>query len=139
MVYQMDVSTDFSYSTVRNWVNEGKNDLSFLTDTLSEPYTPATWYGHHAAPARVYVQIPESEHEMFTRLAYKVSGLRGTTAQDSPLWKARDMYEDAIWTYYQRGVRISDIARVAGVTHRAIRHRINRQRKLRDKAAIPTP
>lgn len=140
MLHAISPGVDISYSTVRNWIIEGQT-LPNLADSMPAPFVSSQWYTRHGKPTRVYVQIPQNEREMFAKLAKRVSGLRGTTAEDDPLWATRDLFEDAIWTYYQRGVRITDIARVAGVTHRAIAHRINRIKaaKTARTTRIPTP
>lgn len=125
-----------SYSSVRTWIAEGRADLTHQKHRLEAlpnahasvrppfSYTPAS---RRIVKGRVWVQIPKDEQEPFRNLAKRVSQLRGTTPPDSPLWAAREAFEQAIWTYYERGVRISDMARVAGVTHRAIAFRVRRR------------
>ena len=121
-----------SYSSVRTWIAEGRSELAQNKpkhlESLPDAHAAHRPTMPHVAKTRIWVQIPEAEQEAFYQLARRVSQLRGTTPSDSPLWKARESFEQAIWTYYERGVRISDMARVAGVTHRAIALRVRRRK-----------
>lgn len=122
---------DVSYTTIREQIAEGERlSKTHYLPTLRPPATSVYPRKLLDSPrthtTRVWVQIPEDEKLPFAILANRVSGLRGTTAPDDPRWETRRFYEQALMTYYRRGVRIADLARAAGVTHRAITLRIQR-------------
>ncbi len=133
---------DLSYTAVRMWVTEGY-EIDPTTVPAAETFpipTPPLYPSATPPPKaqRIWPKIPEEEREAFYTLARRVSRIRGTTAPDDPRLKAREFYENAVMRYYKRGVRIADIAKAAGVTHRAITLRMERAEKALEQPEQPT-
>jgi hypothetical protein len=134
---------DLSYTAIRMWVNEGYEldpEQVPAAATFPTPLPPLFPSGspppHHQ---RVWPTIPPDERSAFHTLARRVSRIRGTTAPDDPRLQAREFYENAVMRYFNRGVRVADIAKAAGVTHRAITLRMERAEAARAAAADPEP
>ena len=121
--------TFITYATVRNWMLEGESLPAFSPDyplpAYIEPPIARVPRGLKVEISRIWPVIPLDDRAKFAYLAKRTRTIRGSTAPDAPARKLRERFHDAIRDYYERGVQISHMAEVAGVTHRAIAHRID--------------
>lgn len=117
-----------TYSTMRSWIRQGETCAPLNHRPMPAWFMPPD-FRHpdndgRFKTGRIYPQIPRNMISTFQQAAEETRQIRGATDQFSELWMSRKIFHDLISAYYRRGIRISDIARVAGVTHRAIALRL---------------
>ena len=117
-------------STVRLW--ETKARASGLDD-WAEHGVPSPPPRPSAAPrvARLRPDVPEGERARLRELAESARVVRGGTPADSPHRRDAEELDQLIEGYLRRQVAATRIAEHMGVTHRAVRARMERRHGVR--------
>lgn len=111
-----------SRSTIQFWE---KNYTDEPNDEVL--YSPRAIETSGVKTVRWRTQILDGDYIRFRELAALAKGVRSQTPQGSPLRLASAELDALIETYLSRMVPITEIAKAMGVTHRAVKARIERR------------
>lgn len=108
-------------STILSWVNRPPSSAILL----GFPSVPRPDRSTPVRPRRRAFLTPAQQEEIHS-LSLLARRYRAGTPSLSPSSIANDTLTAVIVSHFQRGVRVADIARAAGVTHRAITRRLEK-------------
>jgi len=109
-------------STVQYWERKGKLGESVKKVTSS----PKEIKNQGNQTVKTYILIPESDRIRLKDLSAQARKISNRTPDNSPLRQAAAELDQLIHKHLLRMVPVSKIAEAMGVTHRAVRSRIER-------------
>lgn len=109
-------------STVQYWERKAKNPQS----VKEVPYSPREIEQRGVKTVKTFVLIPKNDEIRLKELSIQAKKISNRTPADSPLRQMSYELDCLIYKHVRRMVPVSKIAEAMGVTHRAVRARLER-------------